>query len=80
MDIARVTTDLDLAVAKLQDIHRQVETALATLAPTLDAELQRRRLEDLKSKLSRAKLTTMQSRDAARALAPKSYQTEHAGL
>ncbi|NTU78982.1 MAG: hypothetical protein HGA45_06200 [Chloroflexales bacterium] len=79
MDLARLTTELDVTVTNLQRIHSQVETTLATLPPTADASY-RAGLEDLKGKLSRAKLTAMQSRDAGRALAPRSYQTETAGL
>lgn len=79
MDIARLTTELDVTVATLQRLHGQVETALATLPPSAGAGY-RAGLEELKGKLSRAKLTAMQSRDAGRALAPRSYQTETAGL
>lgn len=79
MDIARLTSKLDTTLADLQTLHTQVDTALQGLPKTADASY-RAQIEDLRNKLSRTRAAATQAREAARGLAPKTYQTETAGL
>ncbi|MBX0329119.1 hypothetical protein K2Z83_15685 [Oscillochloris sp. ZM17-4] len=80
MDIARLTTDLDLMVEKINAIRSQMETMIAITRPTLADPDAVERLRALKTQIDRTRAGAIAAREAARKIAPKAYATEAAGL
>ena len=80
MDIARLTTDLDLLVEKINAMRSQLETAIATARPLPADPDAVEKLRTIKTQIDRARAGALGAREAARKVAPKAYQTETAGI
>ena len=80
MDIFQITNALDVTVEKLNALLAQVTTELEVLPNTCAFQARREQATTLRDHLSRARLTTLQSRTFARAIAGKHYPHDMSGL
>ncbi|NNJ12148.1 hypothetical protein EKD04_017595 [Chloroflexales bacterium ZM16-3] len=80
MDIARVTTDLDLMVEKLNSLRNQIDVEIKATRPTAANAEAIAKLRALETQLARARAGAITARAAAREIAPRNYQTEASGI